>query len=144
MSNNLRLRIVTPESTLVDTEVRTVRFRGLDGEYGIQANHAPLMTGTAPGVLHYEAADGEDKKLIVTEGFVEIRDNTMSVICEAGEDLHEIDLERARAAEQRARERLRDRASLQSEDVIRAEAALRRALARQLAAGGRREGRADI
>lgn len=143
MGKTLRLRIVTPERTIVDEQVNSVRLHGVDGDYGILANHAPMMTACEPGVLTYTPPDGAPVDLLVTDGFAEVRDNVLTIVCEAGESVGAIDVERARAAEQKAREMLKDRASLASEEVIRAEAALRRALARQLGAG-RARGRADM
>lgn len=138
----LTLRIVTPEQTIVDKPVRSVRFTGVDGEYGVLANHAPLMTAMKPGPLRYVEEDGDHEDIVLTDGFAEMLNNVLTIVCEAGEKAAEIDVERARAAEQRAREKLAQRGSLDSEQVLRAEAALRRALARQL--GARRMGRADI
>ncbi len=144
MTKTLRLRIVTPERTILDEQVVSLRFHGINGDYGILANHAPMMTATEPGVLSYDGEDGQRVNLVLTDGFAEVRDNVVSIICEAGENAVEVDVERARKAEQRARERLADRASLASEDVIRAEASLRRAMARQLGVGRRAGGRADM
>lgn len=145
MAATLRLRIVTPERTILDEDVRSVQFMGIDGAYGILANHAPLMTACEPGVLSYEREGGDGDGLVITDGFVEMRNNTLTVVCESGEELHSIDVERAREAERKARELLADRASLASEEVIRAEAALRRSLARQFGANrARGGGRADV
>ena len=133
-----KLRIVTPERTIADDDVTSVQFRGIDGEYGILAHHAPLLTATEPGIVMIEQPDGTVDPLVVTEGFAEFRDNTLSLICEAGEKAHDIDIDRARASEAAARDLLANRAALADEDVLKAEAALRRAMARQLAVQRRR------
>jgi F-type H+-transporting ATPase subunit epsilon len=127
MTSNLHLRVVTPDRTLVDHDVRAVEFMGVDGSYGILARHAPLMTATVPGAVTITHVDGRREDLVVTEGFGE-----------AGEKAADIDLERARAAEKRARDLLANRAALAAEDVIKAEEALRRALIRQVI--GQRKG----
>ncbi|MGA0060917.1 MAG: ATP synthase delta/epsilon chain alpha-helix domain-containing protein, partial [Planctomycetota bacterium] len=64
------------------------------------------------------------------------------IAAEAGERAHDIDVARARAAEQKARDLLANRASLAAEDVLKAEDALRRAMVRQLV-GQRTGGSAD-
>ena len=133
MAAEFDLRIVTPERT-IEERVRSVQFRGIDGEYGILARHAPLVAATQPGLLTIERPDGTKQDLVVTEGFAEVREGVLKLVCEAGETAAEIDIERARAAEARARDLLANRAALAEEDVLRAEAALRRALTRQLAA----------
>jgi F-type H+-transporting ATPase subunit epsilon len=128
--NLLRLRVVTPERTVVDRDVRSVTFMGEDGSYGILANHAPLMTPTVPGMVEVTNTDGSIENLLVTDGFAEIRNNVLSLICEEGERAEEIDLEAAIAAEKVAREKI---AAMTRVDptLPKAETALRVALLRQ-------------
>ncbi|MHC5063480.1 MAG: ATP synthase F1 subunit epsilon [Planctomycetota bacterium] len=127
----MHLRIVTPQEVLLDQDVRSVSFMGIDGSYGILPGHAPLMTATQPGEVKITHEDGRVEELVVTDGFAEVHDNVLTLVCEAGTAAGKIDLERARAAEERAREKLSERGSLSSEELLRAEAALRRALVRQ-------------
>ena len=91
-------------------------------------DHIPLTTVLAPGIVTITEADGA-KKAVVHAGFAEILGEKVTLLAEVAEWPEEIDLERARKAEDRARERLnRKDADL---DVARAELALKRALARQ-------------
>lgn len=138
MTKTLRLRIVSPDAVVFDGQVRSVQFMGIDGSYGILANHAPLMTATLPGVLKLELEEGKREELVVTDGFAEMRDNLLTFVCEAGERAKDIDVARAREAEKRARDLLANRAALAAEDVLKAEDALRRAMVRQLV--GQRSG----
>lgn len=132
MAKEFHLRIVTPDRTVVDRKVLAVSFMGMDGSYGILANHAPMMTATQPGVVRITESDGSKEELVTTDGFAEVRDNVLTLVCEAGERAEEIDVERAREAERRARERIEQIKKGQPGDLPRAEAALRRALLRQL------------
>ncbi|MDA0373735.1 MAG: ATP synthase F1 subunit epsilon [Planctomycetota bacterium] len=136
-----RLRIVSPDQVVYDGDVEFVQFMGMDGSYGILANHAPLMTATRPGPLRVRTADGETT-MVVTDGFAEMSGNVLTIAAEAGERADEIDVARARAAEQKARDLLANRASLAAEDALKAEDALRRAMVRQLV-GQRTGGSAD-
>ncbi len=131
MTRLMHLRIVTPQAVLLDAEVRSVQFTGVDGSYGILPGHAPLMTATEPGPVTIQYGDGREQQLAMTDGFAEMRDNVLTLVCEAGEKAEAIDLERARAAETRARERLSLRGSMSSEELLRAELALRRAVMRE-------------
>lgn len=133
MANELHLRVVTPQKTIIDRKVSKVSFMGVDGSYGILSGHAPLMTATRPGIVSIEETDGSTGDMLVTEGFAEVRNNVLSLICEAGELAEEIDLERAAAAENRARERIAS-ASVVDFSLPKAEAALQRAMLRQLLA----------
>ena len=47
----LHLRVVTPQSTIIDRKVSSVEFMGVDGSYGILPGHAALMTATKPGIV---------------------------------------------------------------------------------------------
>lgn len=129
----LHLRVVTPDRTVIDRKVKAVSFMGVDGSYGILPNHAPLITATADAsVVKVTGLDGKIEELIVSDGFVEMSANTLTLVCKAGESAHEIDLDRAKEAEARARKRIADaQAGAPEVDVLRAEAALRKALLRQ-------------
>jgi F-type H+-transporting ATPase subunit epsilon len=131
-SKDMQLRVVTPDRTVFDRRVRAVSFMGLDGSYGILPNHAPLLTATRPGIVTITHVDGTKEAMLVTDGFAEMRHNVLSLICEAGERAEEIDVERAKEAEERARKAIAEGATVTDESLPRAEAALRRAMLRQL------------
>ena len=137
MANELHLKIVTPDRTLMDRKVKAVSFMGVDGSYGILPKHAPLMTATTPGIVKITEVDGSSEEMLVTDGFAEVRDNVLSLICEAGEFAADIDLDRAREAEERARMRIEEGSTVDL-NLAQAEAALRRSLLRQML--GRRKG----
>lgn len=130
--SELHLRIVTPDRTILDRKVRSVSFVGTDGRYGILPHHAPLMTGIShSGMATITETDGKASELFVSDGFAQVQHNVLTLVCEAGEFAHEIDLDRVKAAEARAREKLAhlDR---HSEEFLLAEASLRKALAREM------------
>lgn len=133
MAGELTLRVITPDRIALDARVESVRLPGLDGALGILPRHAPMVAAIAVGELHYVEA-GVRRSLFVSEGFAEVRANTVRVVCEAGELPEEIDEARARESEKRARERLANRGktvgAAEAVDLLRAEAALRRALMR--------------
>jgi F-type H+-transporting ATPase subunit epsilon len=134
MAKELHLRVVTPDRTIIDRKVAAVSFQGADGGYGILPNHAPLMTALASaGTVHITEVDGKQMDLFAADGFAQVQNNVLTLVCEAGEFAHEIDLERVKAAEAKAREKMAGLDRL-SEDYIKAEASLRKALARELLA----------
>jgi F-type H+-transporting ATPase subunit epsilon len=133
----LHLRVVTPQSTIIDRKVSSVEFMGVDGSYGILPDHAALMTATKPGIVTIKETDGSVEEMIVTDGFAEVRSNILSLICEAGELAGEIDLERAAEAEKRARAAISDQTKVDV-NLPKAEAALQRALLRQMLGRKRR------
>jgi F-type H+-transporting ATPase subunit epsilon len=134
MASELHLRIVTPDRVIVDRKVAAVTFQGIDGKYGILPHHAPLLTAIAKaGSMEITETNGSKIPLFVSDGFAQMHDNVLTLVCEAGEMAHEIDLERVKAAEARAREKLShlDRAS---QEFLAAEASLRKAMMREMLA----------
>lgn len=140
MTTDFHLRVVTPDRVVFDRKVRSVVFMGVDGSYGILPRHAPLMTATRPGIVTITLTDGQVEEMLVTDGFAEMRDNVLSLITEAGERVEDIDVERAKEAEQKARERL---AGERGKSPL-SDPALQRALLRQALFARRRSGSGDI
>ena len=129
MADNLfQVDIITPDRIFYRGQASMIEFTTTEGEIGVFKDHIPLTTVLAPGIVTITEADGA-KKAVVHAGFAEILGEKVTLLAEVAEWPEEIDLERARKAEDRARERLnRKDADL---DVARAELALKRALARQ-------------
>lgn len=137
MAGDLTLRVLTPEKIVTDCTASSVRVPGVDGSIGILPRHAPMVAALDPGLLRYRA-NGAEVEMFVAGGFAEVRDNTVRVLTAASERAQDIDVERAREAEARARERLavqREEARVADIDFLRAEAALRRAIMRLQVAG---------
>jgi len=127
MADDLTLRVITPDRIVIDTAAGSIRVPAADGSLGILRGHAPMVAALDVGPLLYRVGSDEHS-VFVSGGFLEVRDNTVRVVSEAGERPEDIDEERARAAEARARKRLdEERASGADLDVLRAELSLRRA-----------------
>jgi F-type H+-transporting ATPase subunit epsilon len=127
--SGLTLRVITPDRIALDEQTEAVRLPGLDGSMGVLPRHAHMVAALDAGELRYRK-NGHENFLFVAGGFAEVRDGTVRVVSEAGERPADIDEERARAAERRARERLASVHKGENIDVLRAEAALHRAMVR--------------
>ena len=125
----LFLEIVTPEKIVVSQEVDAVVAPGTDGEFGVLPGHIHFLTGIVPGELRFNTDAGK-KSMAVTTGFAEVSNDKVSILVDAAEKASEIDVERARQAMERARERLVKDRKTEDVDFLRAEAALRRAVMR--------------
>jgi len=131
----MRLEIITAESQVYADDVEMVVAPGMEGQLGILAHHAPLMTALQPGEILIRK-DGEDSYLAVTGGFMEVIGNTVTILADACERSEEIDEDRAQSAVERARGQLSQQSSdLQLERVA---VALRRAQVRLNVARRRR------
>jgi F-type H+-transporting ATPase subunit epsilon len=124
----IKLDIVTAERAVYSEEVDMLIAPGVEGQLGILPHHTPLMTTLQPGELRIKKG-GEEVSLAISGGFLEVRPDRVVVLADAAERVEEIDMARAEAAKHRAQERLAGRGAPET-DETRAEAALRRSLAR--------------
>lgn len=125
----LYLEVITPEKVVVSQEADIVVAPGTLGEFGVLPEHVAFLSGIVPGELRF-TLDGKTELLSVTSGFSEVFKNRVSVLVDAAEMSHEIDVERARRAMERAKERLEKDRGTEDIDFLRAESALRRAIVR--------------
>lgn len=125
------LRLISPEEVIFDGPAKSLQFPGLDGLVGVLPGHAPLVAAIGPGALRFAAADGSEKIYFVADGFARVTSDEVSLVCNAAAPQGSIDLERAKRAENRARQRIQDARENPEIDLARAQAALARALARQ-------------
>ena len=104
--NSFKAQILTPEGSLFDDEVTGVRVPGEMGSFEVKTLHANIISSLEVGNILVRKATGEEQHFAVTGGFVEVVDNTLTLLAEAAEPIEEIDVERAKKAKQRAKERL--------------------------------------
>ncbi|MCA1817629.1 MAG: F0F1 ATP synthase subunit epsilon [Acidobacteria bacterium] len=124
----LRLDIITPERGVVSEAVDSVQVPGLNGELGILPGHTPLISQLRTGVLAY-AQGGTTRRLLVSGGFVEVRDDRVAVLADVAERPEEIDASRARLAREHAEKTLTAFTGTE-EDFERARAELERSMVR--------------
>ena len=126
--NFFTVEIITPDRIFYHGQASMIEFNTVEGEIGVLKDHIPLTTVLAPGVVTITEEEGP-KMAVVHTGFAEILGEKVTLLAEIAEWPDEIDVERAKRAEERAKERLSHRE--QGIDVARAELALKKALARQ-------------
>ncbi len=130
MAEKINLEVVTPKGAIVSEDVDIVTAPGFAGEFGVLANHAPFLSTIKIGTLRYKK-DNTEHELMVSGGFCEVSNNKITFLVESAELGHEIDVDRALQAKERAEKRLlQAREQQEKVDRARAEAALQRALAR--------------
>ena len=128
MARTYPLDIVTLKRTVYSDNIECLTAPGGLGYLGILAGHAPLLTNTEIGVISVKLEDKSEMKVAVGEGFLVVTGQGVTLLVDTAEKKEEIDVERARAAMTRARERIS--AAGPDIDVERAETALKRAIAR--------------
>ena len=123
----VRLEIVTPEAKSFSDDVDSVVVPGIEGEIGVLPMHAPLMTLLQPGELRVMKG-GEETRLAVGEGFVEITQEKIAVLTDMAVKESDIDESAAEEAIRRAEEAMRNE-RMGDEEQAATKAALMRSLA---------------
>ena len=135
----LLLEIVTPERLAFQEEVDSVVCPGIEGELGVLPHHAPLLTTLGVGELRIRRG-GEEEFFAIAGGFLQVRPDKVIVLAETADLASEIDVEKAQEARREA-ERALEEGFDEPADLVRARAALQRALLRvRVAERRRREG----
>jgi F-type H+-transporting ATPase subunit epsilon len=130
MASPLTVEVVSPERLLYSGEATMVITRTLGGgEIAFQSGHMPFLGALSDNHTRVFLLDGSVMDIAVHGGFVEVSENKVSILSDTAEISTEIDVERARAAKERAENNLR------STHDAEAVAALSRANARLTAAG---------
>ncbi len=125
-------RILTPSRTAFEGQVNRLEVKSSRGCFEILPRHEPLITPLAVGVMEITSPAGVEHYAL-HGGFLEMDGEDAVILANAVELADEIDLERARAAEERARERLAAVSGKAEDiqiDVSRVKLALLRALNR--------------
>jgi F-type H+-transporting ATPase subunit epsilon len=135
MAEKIELEVVTPERRVLAEPVEMVTVPGLGGELGILPGHTPLISQLQTGVLTY-VQDGKNNLLHVSGGFVEVRDDHVSVLAEVAERPEEIDAARAKLSRDQLEKQLNAWSGTE-EDFEVAKAKLDRSMVRLQLAGGR-------
>ena len=124
----LYVELRTPEHAAYAGGASSVLLPGAKGAMGILPRHAPLLSSLDVGFVRIRYPLGKEWRFVCGLGFVEVQQNHVLVLVDFADDVNDIDVPRAEAALQLARERLRGRG--EDLDVARAEAALQRASVR--------------
>jgi F-type H+-transporting ATPase subunit epsilon len=105
MAEKIQLEVVTPERRVLAEPVDMVTVPGFGGELGILPGHTPLISQLQTGVLTY-VQEGKSYPLHVSGGFVEVRDDHVSVLANIAELPEEIDAARAKLSRDKLEKQL--------------------------------------
>jgi F-type H+-transporting ATPase subunit epsilon len=127
LPSHLALEIVTPDRAVVHEQVDEVQIPGTEGYFGVLPGHAPLLALLQVGQFWYRR--GTEKTYLSTgTGVVEVMPDRVIVLAQTAEKPDEIDVNRAKAALQRAEQRLASKP--RDLDLERAHLAVLRAMTR--------------
>lgn len=124
--SSLHLKIVTPEKLIFDEEVSQVNCPTEDGQIGILPNHTNLMSKLKPGELVIKR-NGKAETLAVGDGFLQMADNTLSIMTDLAVSEEHIDEKAVEEARKRAEQALEQK--LTDEEYAETMAILEKSLA---------------
>jgi len=124
------LRVRAPEGLLFTGPVVALRVPSVDGHLGVLANHAPMLAALRCGIMQVLHPTGEREVMAVGDGFAEVTRKGVSLVVHFLDFPRGIDRQRAHLAMGRALARLRRETEEEGLDLVRAEAALCRSIAR--------------
>ena len=82
MADGFTFELVSPEKLLVSGDAEIVSVPGSEGDMGVLANHAPVMTSLRPGIVNAKMADGSEQSFFVRGGFADITPSSLTVLAE--------------------------------------------------------------
>src|SRR6266478_9415225 len=105
LPTHIQLQIVSADRSLVNETVDEVEIPGFDGYFGVLPGHTPLLAVLQVGELWYRQGS-EKHYLLIAFGFAEVQPDRVTILAQASEKADEIDIIRAEAAKKRAEERM--------------------------------------
>ena len=108
MADKLAFELVSPERLLVSAEADMVVVPGGEGDFGVLAGHAPVISSVRPGVIETHGEGGETGRIFVTGGFAEVTAEGLTVLAEDAVPVAEMDRGDLEQRLKNAREDLED------------------------------------
>ncbi len=109
MANLFKAQILTPDGTLFDGEVTGVQVPGSNGDFLMLFNHAPIVSTLGIGPVILKINDETEIQFAITGGFVEMNENSMTLLAEKAEEASAIDVKEARRLYDDAKARMKDK-----------------------------------
>jgi F-type H+-transporting ATPase subunit epsilon len=82
----LHFELVTPEKLIRSENVHMVVVPGTEGDFGVMAGHAPVMTTLKDSEIKvFKTAGAQPENIKVSGGFAEVGDKGLTVLAESAE-----------------------------------------------------------
>jgi F-type H+-transporting ATPase subunit epsilon len=93
---SLNVRVITPAQVVWDAAADEIILPTSTGQLGVLKDHAPLLTALDIGVMRLKT-DSKWSSIVLMEGFAEVEDNKVTIICNGAEEAKAIDAKSAQA-----------------------------------------------
>ena len=104
----MQVDVVSAEERLFSGQAEAVFARSLDGDIAILPGHQPALLALEDAPVRVRTAEGDEVTVAVHHGFLEVREDQLTVLADIAELARDIDVERAKAARRRAEQHLAD------------------------------------
>jgi len=91
---SLNVRVITPDKVVWDAMAEELILPSSTGQLGILTDHAPLLTALDIGVMRLKSDSGWTS-IVLMEGFAEVEDNKVTILCNGAQEGGSIDLKTA-------------------------------------------------
>jgi F-type H+-transporting ATPase subunit epsilon len=106
MVMTVQLDVVSAEDKIFSGLVQSIQVTGSEGEMGIQAGHAPLITTLKPGMVRLVKQHGEEEIIYIAGGLLEIQPSSVTVLADTAVRAEDLDEQSALEAKRRAEEHI--------------------------------------
>lgn len=107
--DSFQFELVSPEKLLISEEVAHVVVPGVEGEFGVLAHHAPLLSTLRPGIVKvFKTEGGEPERLFVRGGFADVNPKGLTILADEAVPMAEFDIARLDQAIKDAEEDVAD------------------------------------
>jgi F-type H+-transporting ATPase subunit epsilon len=91
MADKVQFELVSPERLLLSEPVDMVTLPGTEGDFGVLAGHAPVLSTLRPGIIDVKGLSSGDMRIFVRGGFAEVNPDKVVVLAEEAIPLAELD-----------------------------------------------------
>ena len=91
-NGKLHFDLVSPEQMLLSEDVTMVTLPGSEGQFGVLAGHAPVISTLRPGVIDVKGGEDGDMRIFVRGGFAEVNPTKVVVLAEEAMPLSQLDV----------------------------------------------------
>src|ERR1700752_3696083 len=92
----IEVSLVCPEALVFAGEADQVDLPGVEGDLGVLAGHAPIVTALRPGIVRV-IAQGRDEKFVILGGIAEFSVSSLNILADSASPIEEFDVAELKA-----------------------------------------------
>jgi F-type H+-transporting ATPase subunit epsilon len=103
-----QFELVSPEKLLFSGDVEAVVVPGIEGQFTVMKDHAPVMTVMKAGIVEIDETSAKKMRLFVRGGFADVAGGGLTILAEQAVPLEQFDAAQLAAEIKNAEEDLTD------------------------------------